>query len=562
MTDKYVSADRLLRNLVRNAKKGDIRSIYQLYINYLEGNYTTVETKISTEYLKQLNDSLSKSKLFITELSFFGFRGLKSLKIKLEKRLTVIIGNNGAGKSTILDGLALDLSWLKSNILREDRPGNFIRDSDINTHKTVSYSSISSTFVLAEKPFQLMLQKSKDGSKEKRNNDLSEIKILAGIYRHTNSYNENLSLPLLAYYSVSRSNEGSGINLKKSTSAPKTVWSKFDAYDDVLDDRHDFREFLNWLVVIDNIAKQNNNERNITSINIIKSEIITATNFLTQLESMPNIDKNMLAPFEKDIQNKRKQLIELENNNENKQEHLANKIMHSLEFAFSKFLPDLKNISIKYSTNDVKLVMQKNGVFLDAQQLSQGEKSILTLIGDITRRLVILNPGLSNPLTGTGIVLIDEVDLHLHPSWQQKIILNLLDTFPNLQFIITTHSPQVLSTIDDSSIRIIKQINDDGEQKTRVEQPPYQTKGVISADILSQIMFTDPKPEIAEAIWLDDYKDIIESGDLESELAKNLEVKLIRHFGRDHPLMIECESLKAVRNMKEKLLKNRAKKEL
>lgn len=60
------------------------------------------------------------------------------------------------------------------------------------------------------------------------------------------------------------------------------------------------------------------------------------------------------------------------------------------------------------------------------------------------------NPNLPDPLEGVGIVLIDEIELHMHPSWQRRILPTLRRTFPNIQFIITTHSPQVLGEVDDN----------------------------------------------------------------------------------------------------------------
>ena len=84
---------------------------------------------------------------------------------------------------------------------------------------------------------------------------------------------------------------------------------------------------------------------------------------------------------------------------------------------------------------------------LDVLQLSDGEKCTLALFGDIARRLAIANPSLDDPLQGDGVVLIDELELHMHTSWQRKVISMLKKTFPNIQFIITTHSPQILGEV-------------------------------------------------------------------------------------------------------------------
>jgi predicted ATP-binding protein involved in virulence len=86
----------------------------------------------------------------------------------------------------------------------------------------------------------------------------------------------------------------------------------------------------------------------------------------------------------------------------------------------------------------------RDGEILDILQLSDGEKCTLALFGDLARRLAIANPSLEDPLKGVGVALIDEIELHMHTSWQRKVIRVLKDTFPNVQFIITTHSPQVI----------------------------------------------------------------------------------------------------------------------
>ena len=105
---------------------------------------------------------------------------------------------------------------------------------------------------------------------------------------------------------------------------------------------------------------------------------------------------------------------------------------------------EFKNIRIQRQGTPT-MIVEKDGEELDVNQLSQGEKSLLALVGDIARRLAILNPSLDDPLQGEGVVMIDEVDLHLHPKWQHDLIDKLVRTFPNVQFILTTHSPLIVS---------------------------------------------------------------------------------------------------------------------
>ena len=82
------------------------------------------------------------------------------------------------------------------------------------------------------------------------------------------------------------------------------------------------------------------------------------------------------------------------------------------------------------------------------QMLSDGEKGVISLVADIAYRMALLNPDLLEHVLETpGIVLIDEIDLHLHPAWQKKIVDDLIHIFPNIQFVITTHSPSVLANV-------------------------------------------------------------------------------------------------------------------
>ena len=100
----------------------------------------------------------------------------------------------------------------------------------------------------------------------------------------------------------------------------------------------------------------------------------------------------------------------------------------------------------------MQMLIKKGKETFDISQLSQGEKPLITLIGDFARRLAILNHRLSNPLEGYGIVLIDEIDLHLHPRWQRSVVRNLRRAFPNCQFLLTTHSPFVVT--DPEKVRV------------------------------------------------------------------------------------------------------------
>jgi len=105
---------------------------------------------------------------------------------------------------------------------------------------------------------------------------------------------------------------------------------------------------------------------------------------------------------------------------------------------------------LRIERHPLSMKINKGKTALSIEQLSDGEKCTLALIGDLARRLSLANPSRKNPLQGEGVVLIDEIELHMHPLWQREILAKLKRTFPNIQFIITTHSPQVLGEVGDS----------------------------------------------------------------------------------------------------------------
>jgi predicted ATP-binding protein involved in virulence len=132
-------------------------------------------------------------------------------------------------------------------------------------------------------------------------------------------------------------------------------------------------------------------------------------------------------------------------------------------------------------------------------QLSDGYRSLLAMVMDLAVRLVIANPQSKDPLNAQCVVMVDEIDLHLHPRLQQRIIGDLTRTFPGVQWIFTTHSPQVLSTVRPESIRILRagqMILGDG----------LHSFGVQSNRILNEIMGVASRPEIPE---LEDKKRIL-----------------------------------------------------
>ena len=125
--------------------------------------------------------------------------------------------------------------------------------------------------------------------------------------------------------------------------------------------------------------------------------------------------------------------------------YLGDHAVAAIARALTTFLGGFENLRIQ--DKPLSLLVDKGGVALDLSQLSDGERSFLAMICDLGRRLALANPQLDDPLHGSGVVLIDELELHLHPKWQREVTEKLRNTFPNIQFIATTHSPFVIQAL-------------------------------------------------------------------------------------------------------------------
>jgi predicted ATP-binding protein involved in virulence len=157
------------------------------------------------------------------------------------------------------------------------------------------------------------------------------------------------------------------------------------------------------------------------------------------------------------------------------------------------------------------------------------------MIGDIARRLSISNPRMKNPLEGDGIVLIDEIDLHLHPAWQRVIISKLTEVFPNCQFIVTTHSPQILSHVKAEHVFLLVQKNDNMDVIK-----PTESYGKSSDRLLEDILGVESRPLLIKNELHQLFK-LIQDKDLEK--ARKLMQKLESEIEGREPELVKANVL-------------------
>ena len=168
----------------------------------------------------------------------------------------------------------------------------------------------------------------------------------------------------------------------------------------------------------------------------------------------------------------------------------------------------------------------------ELEQLSDGYRNLVALVMDFARRLAQAHPNWESPLEAPGILLIDEIELHLHPQWQQKIIPSLRAVFPKTQLLVTTHSPQVLTTVKRENISILKQ--------HLLYAASIHTYGADNTRVMREVMETESRPpdnEVTNKIRR--LYALINQDQLTEAMTQCDE--LFSELGPDEPALIEAE---------------------
>lgn len=373
----------------------------------------------------------------IKNIKLKNFRCFEELDIDLNERCNVIVGVNGAGKSTILDALAISIGTYfakiptayslpiqKEDILRK----SFLTGSIISTEYQFPVVISTKGIVCGD---HIEWEREINGLKNKTTVKNASSLIKIGHIQQQNIQNGNIDtiLPIIAYYGTGRlykkkNNRITKLGIKKS--------SRLDGYTDALSSGTNEKQLLRWFEDMTLIKIQE--DREIPELKTVKTAIENC--------------------FE-----------------------IGNK--------------DVSDVSINYSvkSKDIEVSYRKNNEIekLPLHMFSDGIRITLTMVADIATRMAKLNPQLlDNVLETPGVILIDEIDMHLHPSWQSRIITSLLETFTNIQIITTTHSPIVISNIESEYLRILK--------NNEIMNPSTNYNRELD-DIVNNIMETDYRPE-------------------------------------------------------------------
>ncbi len=373
----------------------------------------------------------------IKNIKLKNFRCFEELVIELNERCNVIVGVNGAGKSTILDALAISIGTYfakipttyslpiqKEDVLRK----SYLTGSIISTE--YQFPVVISTEGIANGKF-IEWSRELNGLKNKTTVKNASNLIEVGHIQQQNIQNgvTDTTLPIFAYYGTGRlykkkNNRITKLDIKKS--------SRLDGYTDALSLGTNEKQLLRWFEDMTLIKIQE--DREIPELKTVKTAI---------------------------------------------------------EKCFEIGNKDVTDVSINYSvkSKDIEVSYRKNNEIekLPLHMFSDGIRITLTMVADIATRMAKLNPQLlDNVLETPGVILIDEIDMHLHPSWQSRIITSLLETFTNIQIITTTHSPIVISNIESEYLRILK--------NNEIMNPSTNYNRELD-DIVNNIMETDYRPE-------------------------------------------------------------------
>lgn len=302
------------------------------------------------------------------------------------KPVTIILGNNGSGKSTILDVASIMLSAFTGSF-----PGNSEKqftDADIHVDDNNTLSDYLSCKAVISADMDYDIERYRRGLSKAPQPQLKSLRAYAESLL-TRLKTPDAELPILAYYGTNRTY----LQTPARRTYSKKLYRRWDCYNSSLDSSTEFRRFFSWFDNKEDEERREKEERKDFDYRdpVLESVRKAIRDLLKGRYANPRID------------------------------------IHPLRF-------DLDQLDNQGQVDKT----------LRLEQFSDGYKIIIAMVADIASRMAEGNPDMDEPLMTSGIVLIDEVDLHLHPKWQRTILKDLHRVFPNVQFIVTTHSPIIL----------------------------------------------------------------------------------------------------------------------
>lgn len=355
--------------------------------------------------------------MYLENIELEDFRAIDYAKLNLKGKSTIIFGNNGTGKSSILRSINLLYANIINGIVnrKELKQNCTIQLEDIQYGR--KETKISALINLEGENIEYDRKMVRNTGK--RSQSTTSLKQITDIFHKKYITDEEQgNIAIFANYGTNRL--VLDIPLRIRTHHTFDIYSSFEK---AIENKIDFRTFFEWY---------RNQE---------------------DYENEHKIESGDLS--------------------------YRDRALNAVRTAIMSMLDDCSNLRVARKPR-LEMKIDKGDISLNVSQMSDGEKCTMALLGDLARRLTLANPMLEDPLLGEGIVLIDEIELHMHPSWQRKILGVLKNTFPNLQFIITTHSPIILSEANDDYNLFFMQRNENKIEVCSISQlNGYDTNAVL-----------------------------------------------------------------------------------
>ena len=381
----------------------------------------------------------------LKKVKIINYRCFKEAEIDFDEHTTLIVGKNGAGKTAILDAVAVAIS-------------TFLLGIDVGVSRSISKDDARYEFhdldgtVDPQHQFPVNIESIGDIldnynvkwvrslNSESGNTTVKEARELTNISKSVQNRimtgDKSLNLPLISYYGTGRlyAQKKEKKNIKSLTEFKRQV-----GYVDCMAAESNEKLMLNWF-----------------QIQTLKS--------LQEQQRTGKVEKPLLL---KTVESAICKCFERISGSKN---------------ADIVFELDTHRLVLNFESGDGSL--QKFAM----DEMSDGYKNTLSMIGDIAYRMAVLNPMLGDKVLEetSGVVMIDEIDLHLHPQWQQTIISDLNTIFPKIQFIVSSHAPAVINSVAKEQIRIL----DNGG----IYMPAAQTYGRDANSILREVMKVSERP--------------------------------------------------------------------
>lgn len=381
----------------------------------------------------------------LKNIKITNYRCFKEADIDFDEHVTLIVGKNGVGKTALLDAVAVSVSTfllgidggVSRSILKDDARYEF-HDLDGTIDPQHQFpASIDSIGDCLDKQNVKWVRSLNSENGKTTIKDAGELTNIAKkVQNQIMMGDKSLVLPLISYYGTGRlyAQKKEKRNIKSLTEFKRQV-----GYVDCMAAESNEKLMLNWFQTqtLKSLQKQQ-------KTGVIERPLLLRT-----------VEKAICRSYERISSSRNTTLI---------------------------FDLDTHRLALEFETADGRA--QRFAM----DEMSDGYKNTLSMIGDIAYRMAVLNPALGDRVLDEtpGVVLIDEVDLHLHPQWQQTILSDLHAVFPNVQFIVTSHAPAVINSVPREQIRIL----DNGE----IYMPAAQTYGRDANSILREVMKVSERP--------------------------------------------------------------------